>query len=356
MHAPIAMALSGGIDSLVAAALLKEAGHKVIGLHFLSGYETTSQAQGGAQNIVSGSTQNIVSGLADQLQIKVHVVDLRSTFERQVVDYFCESYGAGKTPNPCLVCNPIIKFDALYQKARQLGADLMATGHYARILQGRDNRMRLMRGIDPNKDQSYFLARLTQAQLKIARLPLGDTTKEQTRTLARRRGLSAMVAEESQDICFIKNQGYGEFLKNRPGFRAQPGPIVNLEGDVIGHHQGLHLFTIGQRRGINVPAAAPYYVVRIEADQNRLVVGHQKDLKAQGCRVHGINWIVQRPTEPISVLVRVRYRHQAVPARLVPLRDDMADIVFETPQSAVTPGQGAVFYDGQEVLGGGWIQ
>ena len=359
MNHRIAIALSGGIDSLAAAALLKDAGHHVIGFHFLSGYETDSRCDAWTPDGRAGRESNLthlVSDLSDQLHIAVHVIDLRSEFERHVVDYFSETYQSGQTPNPCLVCNPAIKFDALYQKAREFDADIMATGHYARILPGADGRMRLLCGIDPVKDQSYFLARLTQAQLSFARLPLGDFTKEQARALVRQKGLVPAVAQESQDICFIKNGSYGDFLKNRPGFSPEPGPIVNLDGDPVGTHQGLHLFTIGQRRGINLPAAAPYYVVRIEPAENRLVVGQKEDLAASGCRVTQINWIALPPEKTIPVRVRVRYRHRAVPARLHPLDGHRAEIAFETPQTAVTPGQGAVFYDGNEVLGGGWIE
>ena len=337
----------------------KDAGCRVIGLHFLTGYENAGplpESPSKPPADKEGRIARLVSGLSDQLQIPVHVIDLRSEFEHYVVDYFSATYREGKTPNPCLVCNPAIKFDVLYRKARQLGARSMATGHYARILPGEADNMRLLRGIDPVKDQSYFLARLTQRQLHIARLPLGDYTKAQTRAIARRKGLTAIVAQESQDICFVNRGSYGDFLKSRPGFLPQPGPIVNLDGDVIGTHPGLHLFTVGQRRGINVPAAAPYYVVRIEPAGNRLVVGIKTDLLTVRCRVSQINWIAEPPETSIPVLVRVRYRHQAVPAQLHPLDQHCAEIAFDAPQTAVTPGQGAVFYDGPEVLGGGWIQ
>lgn len=447
MNGAIAIALSGGIDSLVAAALLKEAGHRVIGVHFLTGYENRSNetrwppnkpagdstdpsdpltysvensltnssidpiddmvadpladpladpcdaalpglvavpkanalgkaapnpaaapqpdamadpAPGSVAGLGAGSPDgqaaDLAAGLADQLGIAVHVIDLSAAFEHHVIDYFTEAYRAGRTPNPCLVCNPTIKFDALAQSAMALGADRMATGHYARIFPGAGGRMRLLRGVDPQKDQSYFLARLTQPQLRMARLPLGDCTKARTRQIAQQKGLVPIVSEESQDVCFIPNGSYGDFLVNRPGFTPRPGPIVNLSGEVIGRHEGLHRFTIGQRRGINIPAAAPYYVVRLDAADNRLVVGQKADLLTARFRAAQINWIAPPPGEALAVQVRIRYRHAAVPATLHPLDDASVEIAFDTPQEAVTPGQGAVFYNGDEVLGGGWIQ
>jgi tRNA-specific 2-thiouridylase len=415
MNGAIAIALSGGIDSLVAATLLREAGHRVIGVHFLTGYEKHSgeprrppNASAGdppdlsdsladpcddalpgpvtvpeaktvaksadspepaprsaamadpAAGLVAGSSSgpaaDLAAGLADQLGIAVHVVDLSAEFEHHVVDYFTAAYRAGRTPNPCLVCNPTIKFHALAQKAMALGADHMATGHYARIVPGEDGRMRLLRGVDPQKDQSYFLARLTQPQLKMARLPLGDCTKARTREIARQKGLVPIVSEESQDVCFIPNGSYGDFLVNRPGFTPRPGPIVNLSGEVIGRPAGLHRFTVGQRRGINIPAAAPYYVVRLDAADHRLVVGHKADLLTARFRAVQINWIASPPTASLAVQVRVRYRHTAVPAILHPKDATSAEIAFDTPQEAVTPGQGAVFYQGEAVLGGGWIR
>jgi tRNA-specific 2-thiouridylase len=358
----VAIALSGGIDSLVSAALLKEQGHRIIGLHFLTGFEP------GIQHATLGSSANTdfaglenhalqqLSPMVDQLDIPIHIIDLRSEFKRLVIDYFIATYQQGKTPNPCLVCNPLIKFDILFRKAQAYGADRMATGHYARIVANRDDRIHLLRGIDPLKEQSYFLARLSQQQLRQTILPLGDFTKPQTRRMAAQRGLRPAAMQESQDICFIKNGSYADFLKKQPGFAFWPGTIENLKGHPVGRHNGLHQFTIGQRRGINCPAAEPYYVIAIDAERNALIVGSKMDLLTRHCRVNQINWINTPPSTAMDVLVRVRYRHAAVPARLVPQEGTAADITFSVPQSAVTPGQGAVFYQADEVLGGGWIQ
>lgn len=358
MHSHTAIAMSGGIDSLVAAAILKEEGRSLIALHFLNGYESggTPGNLPGASATRVDHARRTLQPLADQLDIPLYVIDLRTEFQKHVVDYFVTTYGLGKTPNPCLVCNPSIKFDILVEKARALGADRMATGHYARIDMAGGGRMRLLRGVDQQKEQSYFLSRLTQRQLALALLPLGGMTKEQTRRFARQRGLVPATTEESQDVCFIKTGTYGEFLSQQPQFVPRAGMIEDLQGRVIGRHKGLHGFTIGQRRGINCPAAEPYYVVRLEPQRNCLVVGGKKDLLTPTCRVHQINWIAPPPQRPIPVMTRVRYRHKAVASLLTPLGEECAEILFENPEAAVTPGQGAVFYADDEVLGGGWIE
>ncbi len=216
-------------------------------------------------------------------------------------------------------------------------------------------RFHLLRGIDRKKDQSYFLAFMTQKQLARACFPLGKMTKSDVQRLAKEKGLRPEIKKESQDICFIKDNRYGDFLLQQRDFKAKPGNIVDIKGNILGRHNGLHLFTIGQRRGINCPASEPYYVVRIDIKQNQLVVGLKKDLLSSSCRVSKINWIIEKPSSPLDVYTRVRYRHNAVRSRLIPNGETSATIVFNTPQSAVTPGQGAVFYKDDEVIGGGWI-
>lgn len=337
-----AIAISGGIDSLAAAYLLKKQGHKVIGIHFTTGYET--------------EPVNIISHIADNLNIKIEILDCHKEFKQKVVDYFIQSYLTGQTPNPCLVCNPLIKFGTVLEFARRLGASCLATGHYVRITKDKHGRFHLLKGVDLKKDQSYFLAFMSQKQLARACFPLGMMRKTEVIKLAKQHELDHFIKQESQDICFIKGKTYGEFIALQKSLIPQLGLIEDIDGNIIGKHKGLHLFTIGQRRGIDLPASEPYYVVRIDRKQNRLVVGFKDSLITSECRVAGINWINKESRSGgIKVYTRVRYRHKAVLSTLFPNRGNKAVVRFESPQSAITPGQGAVFYRGNEVLGGGWI-
>jgi tRNA-specific 2-thiouridylase len=349
----IVIALSGGVDSLVAARLLKDQGHEVVGVHFFTGYET-----GSAQPVPAAareSAETLAADLAAQLGLPVEVLDCSAEFKRRVVDYFTCSYASGRTPNPCLICNPAIKFGVLLQYACDRGASRLATGHYARVQTDGSGGFRLLKGRDPLKEQSYFLARLTSDQLARACFPLGAMTKTDVIRLARTNGLVPIRGGESQDVCFVREGAYPGFLAAQRGFSSRPGAIVDTRGNVLGTHRGLHRFTLGQRRGINCPAPEPYYVVRIEHRQNRLVVGSRRDLLTDRCRVEAINWIGPPPHSRLRAHTRVRYRHHGTPATLTPLDATTAAVAFDTLQSAVTPGQGAVFYSGEEVLGGGWI-
>lgn len=341
MKSKTAIALSGGIDSLVAASLLKDRGHRLFGIHFFTGYEDLPPDR--------------MTRVARQLNIPLEVVDVSDVFRRAVVDYFVETYEKGKTPNPCLVCNPAIKFGAVMALAEKMGADRMATGHYARVFRDPAGPFRLFKGVDTKKDQSYFLAFLSQAQLSRALFPLGDMTKTAVRRFAAENGLVPAEDRESQDVCFIK-ASYGKFLVETGRVVPRPGPISDAGGRVIGTHSGLHQFTVGQRRGINCPAAEPYYVLEIDPRENRLVVGFKADLPVSRCRLSNVMWVARAPEGAVRVTVRVRYRHQAVRAVFEPGSGGSGTLVFDSPEPAVTPGQGAVFYREDEVLGGGWIE
>lgn len=348
-----AVALSGGIDSMMAAFLLKREGADIIGIHFLTGYEAIRHPRDTEPENVD-LQRHPVHAIADQLAIPMHIVDFRTIFRKQVTDYFVHTYMSGKTPNPCMVCNERIKFGVLLDEAKKLGAGCLATGHYARIAKS-GGRFRLLRGIDQDKDQSYFLALLSQAQLGRARFPLGGMTKDQVRRLARENGLQPLSKCESQDICFIPDGSYAGFLESESCLPQEKGPIVDSRGNLLGEHHGLHHYTIGQRRGINCPAPAPYYVLQIDVPRNRLVVGAENELYSDKCYISDINWIAPQPEGPVHVHTRIRYRHLAAESVLVPLGGGKARIEFKNPQAAITPGQAAVCYQEDEVVAAGWI-
>lgn len=351
MKPTVAVAISGGVDSMMAAYLLQAQGYDVLGIHFLTGFEPAGSDWTSLEKDI-----HPIYRIAEQLDIPVTVVDCSTEFQLNVVDYFTQTYMQGQTPNPCVICNPRIKFGSIRAHAEKLGAAYLATGHYARVKKDKSGICRLYRGTDPQKDQSYFLARLSQHQLQQAFFPLGDMLKTEVKAKAHQNGLRPAAQSESQDVCFIRENAYAEFLETQPGFSALPGKIEDIKGNVIGEHQGLHRFTVGQRRGINCPAPEPYYVVRLDSAANRLVVGSKTDGFAQNCRVSDVNWIVAAPDLPAKVQVRVRYRHHEVPARISSAGSASLQVDFDTPQSAVTPGQAAVFYENNEVIGGGFIE
>jgi len=366
MRGPTAIALSGGVDSLVAAFLLKEAGHDLIGLHFLNGFETHYVPPKGApaqekplfiETPDNAGYAKLHAGLAAMtagLDMRLLIFDCAGPFRRLVIDYFQQTYRTGRTPNPCMVCNQLVKFGVLLDIAREMGARRLATGHYVKTFKTADGLTHLQKGEDERKDQAYFLARLTQDQLAGTCFPLGEMHKSRVTALAAQQGLTPLAERESQDICFGGGQTYGTFLADRLGFKRSPGNIEDLQGNRIGQHDGLHLFTIGQRRGINCPARTPWYVCGLDTARNVLRVGRKEDLLSTGCQVNDINWIVPPSENRMRVQVRVRYRSPVADAEVI-VSGNSAAVTFDDPQSAVTPGQGAVFYRDEEVLGGGWI-
>nr|WP_320014638.1 tRNA 2-thiouridine(34) synthase MnmA [uncultured Desulfobacter sp.] len=342
----VAVALSGGIDSLVAGFLIKQRFKKVFGVHFTTGYE---------KNVPD------VSALASVFGFPVHTIDLSREFETRVVDYFVSTYMAGRTPNPCLVCNVQIKFKALFDHAQKLGADLMATGHYATVVNrytpGRKKieQAWLERATDLKKDQSYFLSMLSPEILDRLVFPLADFTKSRVREFAGQHNLVPLVPHESQDICFLPDKHHGEFIIAKTNVFPKPGPVVDSQGKIVGSHQGLHKFTVGQRKGINIPGPAPYYVKKINMNTNTLHVCFKSDLAQKRMKVEQIVWNYPEKENIRNLTVKIRYGHKAAPARLD--WDKILGIVtFDTPQNAVTPGQAAVFYHGNRVLGAGFIQ
>jgi tRNA-specific 2-thiouridylase len=367
MSAQTAIALSGGVDSLVSAFLLKKAGHDLIGLHFLNGFEphyVPPESAPGRQlpllieNPAAAGYGKLQAGLQEMvagLKIPVLIFDCAAPFRKLVIDDFQEAYQSGRTPNPCMVCNRRIKFGILLDAARTLGAGQLATGHYVRTFKTPDGLTHLRKGRDVQKDQAYFLARLTQDQLDGTCFPLGELQKKEVIQLAGQQGLRPLARHESQDVCFIEGKTYGAFLADRPGFRSSPGNIEDLQGNPVGRHKGLHLFTIGQRRGINCPSSDPYYVCGLDTARNVLRVGSKADLFSKSCIVNNINWIIPPSASQMQLQTRLRYRSPAADATVM-ISGTSARVQFDEPQSAVTPGQGAVFYRGDEILGGGWIE
>jgi tRNA-specific 2-thiouridylase len=342
----IVAAMSGGVDSSVAAAILKEEGHQVIG----------ATMQVWPPDEPSSAVEDSRKA-AGQLGIPHHVIDLRDVFARKVITEFCLEYSLGRTPNPCIVCNRDIKFGVLLDKARELGADHIATGHYARIeMASHNGRYLLKKGVDRHKEQSYWLYSLTQAQLSQIILPLGKLTKDEVREIAGRLQLPASARPESQDICFIPDNNYSRFLKERLPEAARPGPMLDREGNVVGEHRGILFYTIGQRRNLGIAAREPQYVVGIDPEKNAIVVGGRQEIYRRELTASRLNWIaIDKPSQPIALSARVRHRHKEVAATVIPVADDGVRVIFQQPQPAITPGQSVVFYQGDTVIGGGII-
>jgi tRNA-uridine 2-sulfurtransferase len=340
----VAIALSGGVDSLVSGFLIKKAYDNVFGIHFTTGYETIPTN---------------VADLENQLGFPVHTIDLASVFEEKVVQYFISTYLEGKTPNPCLICNQQIKFGALLEKALEMGADALATGHYATIVNplsfpDRDNSW-LEKAVDPTKDQSYFLALLESRQLEKIILPLAGFTKARVKQLALENHLVPTTPGESQDICFIQDTGFSQFIIRKKGILPKPGAIKDIHGKIVGTHEGIHAFTIGQRRGLNCPASQPYYVRNIDLATNTVVVCFKQDLAQTKMQVGNIIWNDSATHKISTMTTKIRYSHKAAASRLL-RNGSTGQVFFDQPQLAITPGQAAVFYDGNRVLGAGIIQ
>lgn len=354
----VVVAMSGGVDSSVAAALLKEQGHEVIGITLnLWPKLSPEQAIERPDACCSLSAVEDARRVADKLGIPHYVLNFRDVFEKTVIQDFVQEYVAGRTPNPCIRCNEFVKFDALLTKATGLGADFVATGHYARVRHDpSSNRFLLQKAADAAKDQTYVLYVLKQHQLAHTLMPLGDFTKASTRKMAHRLSLPVAEKAESQEICFVTENDYGLFLLEQVPEGANPGPIEDRHGHVLGHHKGIMFYTIGQRRGLGLTAPEPLYVVDIRPEANVIVVGPEEELYHQGLLADRLNLIsLDRLPDGMPVKAKIRYRSPEAPAEVQQMADDLVAVRFEQPQRAITPGQAVVFYQGDTVVGGATI-
>lgn len=352
MKKRVMVAMSGGVDSATTAALLKEQGYDVIGVTMqLWDY---GDAEGGCCSVDEVCDARRV---ADQVGIPHYVVNYMDKFKKFIVEDFINKYMDGKTPSPCILCNEYMKFDFLLKRALELDADYLATGHYARVVFDENTASyNLEKAVDSNKDQSYFLFTLKQKELGRVLFPLGDKTKDEVRKIAEGFGLKVAKKPESQNLCFITGSSYKDFLKDHTGNTKTAGELVDTEGNVIGTHDGIFSYTIGQRRGLGVAKGEPQYVVRIDPKSNRVVIGEEKDIYSSSINVNNLSWVNDIKQKEIDIRAKIRYRHKETEAVLKLSDNGNAAVSFTEPQRAITPGQAIVFYQGQKVLGGGWIE
>ncbi len=343
----VAVAMSGGVDSSVTAALLKQQGYEVFGITMRL---FASAGEG------PGTAGHDAAVVARHLGIPHHLVDFEPEFRSMIIEDFIEEYRCGHTPNPCVRCNRFVKFGLLLDKARELGADLLATGHYVRKTVDPDGTCHLRIAQNSRKDQSYFLYTLTQERLQRLIFPLGEVeSKDEVRRMAREFGLPVAEKGDSQEVCFIPNDDYVAYLEGSGAMPSNPGDIVHVSGRLVGRHRGTHRYTIGQRKGLGIAWSEPLYVTSIDTEKNVVMVGEEPRDFAHGLRARELSWIIAPEAGEFASSCKIRYRHQPVGCRVILLEGDMCEVVFDEPQKAVTPGQALVFYRGDEVLGGGRI-
>ena len=371
-ESPLAVvAMSGGVDSSLAAFLLSQKGYQVVGISMkLWDFREVGGEPHPDGRCCSSEALNDARAVCQIMGIPHYVVDVRDDFKREVISNFVEEYIKGRTPNPCIICNTRIKWKSLCEKAESLGANFISTGHYAKIRYDQDTkRFLLLKGIDPNRDQSYALWGFSQKDLSRTIFPLGELTKKQVRVLAKEHGLKVAEREESQEICFVTDNDYSRFIKEWVGSKGQgsgvkgqgkkiqPGSIFNSKGEKIGEHKGIPFYTVGQRKGLNIAIGKPLYVVRIDAEKNAIYVGKNEELFKSSFVVTGVNWIAfDNLDKEIDCEIKIRYQHIPQKGKIYPLTEHQVMVKFNKPERAITPGQSAVFYQREVVLGGGVIE
>ncbi|VTS08596.1 tRNA 2-thiouridine(34) synthase MnmA [Tuwongella immobilis] len=360
--ARVVLAMSGGVDSSVSAVLLKQQGHEVIGLFMRTGVhtpeptcDTTPDPKAHKKGCCSAVDAGDARRVADRLDIPFYALDFEDDFGR-IIDYFTDEYLAGRTPNPCVMCNNWLKFGKLWSFGKQLDADYIATGHYAQVLRGPTGDAQLHRGADPEKDQSYVLHGIRRKLLDKLLFPVGGFRKEEIRAMARDAGLNVAQKPDSVEICFVPDNDHAGLIRRRVPERIQPGEFVDRQGHVLGKHDGIEAFTIGQRKGLGVATGSRRYVLEIIPESRQVVLGDADELLAPGLEASRINWLIDIPESGLRCEIKIRYRHTPAPGTITATPTGGAIVQFDEPQSAITPGQAVVFYDGPRVLGGGWIE
>ncbi len=353
----VIVAMSGGVDSSVAALILHREGYDVVGVTMRLWSLERDDVPSSSKRCCSVEDVEDARRVCHAIGVPHYFLNFEREFQRHVIDYFVAEYDRGRTPHPCLACNDKIKFDFLLRRATFLDADYIATGHYGRVTTDADGRMELRRGVDSSKDQSYVLFTLGQSELRRLMLPLGEYRKDDIRSIAADAGLPVAGKPDSQEICFIPDDDYRKFVADRA--KPRPGRLVSIDGEILGRHPGIQFFTVGQRRGLGLKGNTqrPLYVTRIDAESNDVILGHGEDLLRTTLWASRVSYVSgEPPSEPLRAMAKIRYKSSQEPATVFPLATDCAEIRFDQPQRAVTPGQAVVFYDGDRVLGGGYIE